>query len=445
MLRVNSKEVMQGDTFLALSGIDDDGHNHIEEAIDKGASCVIVQEGEYSVKTITTKDTRSYLARYLSELYAEKIKKISLIGVLGTRGKTTTAYLIYNLLNSLNKKCAYIGSKGFYIDEKVKNLNNITPDLYELYELINSAASAGCEYLVLEVTNHSLVQRRLDGLNFKYAVLTNIGKDSYKADLEDYINVELKLFESLKRSDYAIINGDDKYYDKFLNIKSNIILYGKKGTDYKISSVKLLENHSTFNLSVSGNKYEIDLPFPCDYNIYNYVCAFIIANKIGIKPEDIVLSTSYLNLPKDIYQVFEKDGKKVIVDNASLPSEVKNVINYAKKYAKGKILTVIGTKGTTDKEFRKLLGKTVLNGSDYVIFTNDNPYKEDFMDIINDMITSDNYEVVLDRKEAIKKGISLMESNDTLLVLGRGEDETQIIGSDNFPVNDINEVSKYMK
>lgn len=450
MLRVNSKDVMPGDTFLALRGSIRDGHDYINEAIDNGASCVIAQEGNYDVKTIIAKDTRTYLAKYLGELWSERLKKIELIAVAGTRGKTSSAYLTYSLLTSLGLKCAYVGSLGFYMESKVKSLNNTTPDLYELYDLINEAVNNECDYFVLEVTNLALKQRRLEGLKFKIAALTNVEKAKLDCNFsfEEYVNNEIKLFEKIKRYGYAIINNDDSEIDQFILPKNQNVLFGKKADNYKISNVQLYEDHSIFNLMVGGENLEITLPFPLEYNIYNYVISFIIASLVGYSTNEIILATPYLKLPKGIYQVFEKNDTKVIVDNASLPASVASVTKYAKKYTSGKIIIVIGCKGTTDKEFRQSLGKTVVEVSDYVIFTTDSPYKEEPEMIINDMIEGiekDNFEVIVERKEAIKKGIGMLMPNDTLLVLGRGTEEGLVIGSDSFSFSDITEVSKHMK
>lgn len=449
MLRVDSREVLPGDTFLALKGEERDGHDYIEHAIDMGATCVIAQEGNYDVKTILTKDTRVYLAKYLKELYADKLKKIELIGIAGARGKTTTAYLVYNLLNNCGKKCAYVGSKGFWVNNKIKDLNNITPDLYQFYELILEAVNNDCEYLVLEITNYALKQNRLDGLKFKFLAITN--SNIFKKEnilINDYIDVQTKIIDKIKGSGYILINCDDDYADKFINEKKRNILFGKKDCDYQLSCIKSFETYSVFKLKMLDIKLEIKLPLPCAYNIYNYLIAFIILDKVGIKIEKILSETSCLKMPEGIYHIFENENKKVIVDNASIPGEVKDVVNYARKYTEGKIISIIGIKGKVDEKTRKMLAKTITKVSDFVIFTTDNSYKESSDVLINDAISElsqENYEIILDRKLAIKKGINLISKGDTLMILGRGDEEYQIIDNEKFNFSDINEVSKQIK
>ena len=224
MLRVHSSTVMPGDTFLALRGIDDDGHNYIKEAIDKGASCIIAQEGDYPVKTIIEKDTRAYLAKYLNELYADKLKKVELIAISGANGKSSAAYLTYQLLNSLGTKCAYIGSLGFYVDDEKKDLKNTTPDLYELYELIIESVNRDCEYLVIEVSEAAMYQRRLEGLKFKYVAITNTDENL----LNTTNNPNILLLNKVKRYGYALINADGPAVNSLQLERNRHILFRMK-------------------------------------------------------------------------------------------------------------------------------------------------------------------------------------------------------------------------
>ncbi len=444
MLRVHSSMVMPGDTFLALRGVNDDGHNHIKEAIDKGATCIIAQEGDYPVKTIIEKDTRAYLAKYLNELYADKLKKVELIAIGGVNGKTSSAYLIYELLNSVDIKTAYIGSLGFLMDDKRKDLINTTPDLYELYELIIEAANNDCEYLVIEVSEVAMYQRRLEGLKFKYVAITNTAKST----LNNADNPNILLLNKLKRYGHAIINADDSAAINLQLEKNKNILFGMKKSDYQINDVHLYEDHSIFKLNDENKMIEINLPLPGKFNIYNYLIAYIIAKLIGIKSEDIILSTSYLKGPGGCYQIFKKDDSTVIVDNANNKERIINIVEKAKRDYKGKIYILIGSKGFLSKEERNNLGRTVIELGDYVIFTTDSPYGENPLNIINDMVEGlddSKYEIVVDRKEAIKKAINMLETNDTLLVLGRGSDNYQIIDNEKFPFNDVLEVTKYTK
>lgn len=444
MLRVHSNEVTPGDTFLALRGINNDGHNYINEAINKGATCIIAQEGDYPVKTIIEKDTRAYLAKYLNELYADKLKKIELIAIGGVNGKTSAAYLTYQLLNKLEHKCAYIGSLGFCLDDNVKNLKNTTPDLYELYELISEAVNEECEYLVIEVSEAAMLQRRLEGLKFKYVAITNTSTNV----LNMANNINIALLNKLKRYGYAIINADDEAANSLQLERNQNILFGMHKCDYQISDVHLYEDHSIFKLIDANKMTEINLPLAGKFNIYNYLVAYIIAVLIGVKAEEIILTTSYLKAPDGRYQIFKNDDSTVIVDNADTVERIKAVVTKTKKDFSGKLLILYGGNGNLEPENLQMLGKEILDFSDYTVFTINNPYHEKPEDIIQNMtngLDESKFEIVVDRKEAIKKAISILAPGDVLLVLGRGNAPYQFIDNEKLPFNDVDEVSKFTK
>ena len=445
MLKVNSKKVEKGDTFIAIKSKVRDGHDYIEDAIDHGAACIIAEKGEYSVKTIIVKDTRKYLADYLKELYKEKLEKIKLIGITGTNGKTTSSYFIYELLNSLSVKTAYIGTVGFYLNNKCTPLKNTTPDLYDLYEMMNEAADADVKVIVMEVSSQALDTRRVEGIKFNIAVFTNITEDhlDYHKTMDEYKKNKQKLFNNVK--DYAIINMDSKNSKDFINEKNKNVLFGIKDYEYKIGSIKLFPNQTVFKVNHNGKIKEITLPVPGIYNIHNYMNAYIICEKMGLNMDLVIQDTLKLKSPKGRYELI-KD--KVIVDYAHTPDAVENILKSVLQYSKGKIITVIGCGGDRDKKKRPLIGKIVTKYSDYVYFTSDNPRTENPNDIINDMVNKldkTNYEIIIEREDAIKKAISELKNDDMLLVLGKGHEIYQIIGKEKFPFNDTEIVKKYLK
>ncbi len=249
MLKVNSKKIEPGDTFIAIKSAERDGHDYIEDAIDRGAACIIAQRGDYRVKTIIVPDTRAYLANYLKDLYANKINKLKIIGITGTNGKTTSCYLIYELLNKLGIKTAYIGTIGFYLPDSHTPLTNTTPDLYELYELLAKAVDNECQVVAMEVSSQALDMRRLEGIEFDIVSFTNLTKEhlDYHNTMEEYEKAKLKLFKQVK--EYAIINIDDKYGKDFILSKNNNITIGKNAADYIINNLTLTNNQSTFTIT----------------------------------------------------------------------------------------------------------------------------------------------------------------------------------------------------
>ncbi len=450
MLKVNSKKIENGDTFIAIKSAVRDGHDFIEDAIDRGAACVIAERGEYSVKTIIVPDTRTYLANYLKELYADKIGKLKLIGITGTNGKTTSAFFMFQLLNRLNIRSAYIGTIGFYLPEKSRPLINTTPDLYDLYDMLTEAVDDDCEVMAMEVSSQALDTRRLEGIKFDMGCFTNLTQDhlDYHHTMEAYEQAKLTLFNNIKRAGNAVINMDDEHGKDFVLDNNKNILYGQGNYDYIISDIKLDNHGSTFKIIHDGETREIVLPIPGTYNIYNYLNAYILCDKLNLDMDDVVRETLYLKAPTGRYQIVSNDKISVIIDYAHTPDAVENIINSVREYCKGRIFTLIGCGGDRDKTKRPIMGALATKKSDYVIFTSDNPRTENPDEILNDIVKGlrkTNFEVISDRKDAIKKATSLLEDGDILLVLGKGHEDYQIIGTDKFHLSDFEEVSKYIK
>ncbi len=443
MLRVDSRKVEPGDTFLALTGPYTDGHDYINDAIDRGAACIIATHGEYSVKTIITEDTRTYLSNYLKELNLEKLEKIKLIGITGTTGKTVTGDLIYQLLNTLNMKTAYIGTNGFYIDGKIQKTSSSTPDIYEIYELINQAIDSECENIIIEASSKAMEQRHLEGLRFDIAIFTNFLAHQRK-DKENYLNTKIELFKMLKKNGIAIINKKDPYYEYFALPQNTNIFYGTLDSDYPLRKISSNYNYTEFSLGQN----RIKMPLIGPYNMYNYASAFIAVKTLGFDDETIISATLSLHPIDGRFESIKYKNSLIIIDYAYDIDTVNNVIKETKKIAQGRIITLIGCGGERRREKRPLIGKLVSENSDMAIFTTDNPRHENEEAIINDMIkdlNNDNYQVIISRKEAIKKGISLLENQDILLILGKGHEDSQIIGSDEFPFKDRDEVMKAIK
>lgn len=443
MLRVDSRKVKPGDTFLALPGPYKDGHDYIEDAIDKGAACIIATHGDYSVKTIITEDTRTYLSNYLRELNLEKMEKIKLIGITGTTGKTVTGDLIYQLLNNLNMKTAYIGTNGFCLDGKIRKISSSTPDLYELYELIGEAIDNNCKVIIIEVSSKAVKQRHIEGLRFDIAIFTNFVAHLRK-DKEEYLNTKIELFKMLKRDGYAIINKKDSYYEYFSLPQNNNIYYGTADSNYPLKTIN--SNYALTEFNLGNNTIKIPLIGP--FNMYNYAPAFISAKILGFADESIVSATLSIHPTDGRFETIKYKEGLVIIDYAYTPNDVNTVIKETKKIAQGKIITIIGCGGERRKDKRPLLGKIVTENSDFAIFTSDNPRHENEEDIINDItkeLEKDNYISIVSRKEAIKKGISMLKEKDILLILGKGHEDYQIIGSDEFPFKDSKEVMKIIK
>ena len=441
MLRVNSKKIKPGDTFLALEGPYTNGHDYIDEAIDKGAACIIATHGEYPVKTIITEDTRTYLSNYLKELNLEKLEKLKLIAVSGTYGKTTTAGIIYQLLNNLNIKTASITTNGFTIDGKITKTSSSTPDIYELYELIGQAADAGCEVVIIETSSKAISERHIEGLRFDVAIFTNFIPNENN---DKYLQEKIEPFKMLKKTGYAIINNEDPYYEYFLLPQNTNILYGGQNSNYPLNIINVGYEYTEFTIKENT----IKIPLAGKFYAYNYVPAYIIAKNMNIDEETLKSVSLSLHPVDGRFDTLKYKDSLIAIDYAYDLDTIKNIIQKTKEISKGKIITVIGSGGEHHQNQRPLIGKFLTENTDYVIFTTDNPRYENEEEIINDLttnLTKDNFQKITNRKEAIKTGIGLLENEDVLLILGKGHEDYQIFGSDEFPFKDRDEELKNIK
>lgn len=445
-IKTDSRKIKDGDIFVALNTFND-GHKYVEDAIKKGAKKVIVNGGNYDVETIIVPDTKEYLINHLKNNYYSQIKDLKLIGITGTNGKTTTAYLLWQALNKLGHKCAYIGTIGFYIDDKVKDLPNTTPEIIDVYEMLIECTQKNCEYVVMEVSSHALDQRRLEGLLFDYAIFTNLTGDhlDYHKSMGNYALAKQKLFNMLKDDRKGIINIDDKYHEYFL--KENYLTYGFNDSNFKIIDYNIkLKNK--FTLNIAGKNYDFESNLLGKYNIYNITCVIAVLYDLNIDIEVIKFLVSTLKPPKGRMEIVNYDTNKIIIDYAHTPDAVENIINATKEYATGKIYTIIGCGGNRDKMKRPIMASIATNNSNYVIFTSDNPRDEEPEDIIKDMIynlENNNYEIEINREKAINKGIQKLDKNDILLLLGKGHEEYQIIKGEKTYFSDLEKVVDFIR
>ena len=446
-IKTNSKRIKKGDTFIALKGMTYDGHDYIEEAIENGAEKIICEHGEYNVQTIIVPSTKEYLNNYLDINYYNKIKDITLIGITGTNGKTTSCYFIYELLKMLDVKCAYIGTIGFFIDKKERDLNNTTPEILELYEMFLECKSRGVNVIVMEVSSHALELDRVHGLKFNYVCFTNLTVDHllFHKTMDNYLNAKKKLFNMLKKDAISITNVDDKYKDNFL--LDDTITYGESKSDFNIIKYKLKLDKTIYKLRYNNKNYKVKMNVIGKYNIYNSLVAIIVLVNMGYNIKKVIKLFKRIKLPSGRLDMIKYKKNVIFVDYAHTPDAVKNVLTNAIKFKKNKIYTIIGCGGNRDKTKRKDMGIIATELSDYVIFTNDNPRNEDEMKIVNDMINgiiNENYEVILDRSKAIKRGIDLLNKKDILFILGKGHEEYQLINGIKHHFSDKEEVLNYI-
>lgn len=450
-LQTDSRKVKNGDVFVALKGINSDGHDYINSAIEKGAIKIIASEKkEYLNDNIIeyVDDTSVYLQQLLVKEYLPYINQLKLIGVTGTNGKTTTCYLIYQMLKELNIKSAYIGTIGFYYNEHQRELNNTTPELLEMYKMLIETYNNNVTHVVMEVSSHALEQERIFGLKFIVAGFTNLTQDhlDYHGTMENYLNAKLKLLNYLEKNSKIIVNVDDDYSKYFLI--ENFVTIGKKDANFKIIKDEFLTNKTQIEFLYDQNKYSVTTNLISHFNVYNYLTALAITKQLGFSIEQIIKITNKIYPPKGRVESIEVNGGVAIIDYAHTPDAVSKIINAFLENKKGKIVTVIGCGGDRDPLKRPIMGNIASNLSDYVIFTNDNPRTENPDKIILDIlkgVNKKNYTVEKDRKKAIFQGLELIKKNDVLLILGKGHEDYQEINHLKNHFSDKEVVFEYLK
>lgn len=449
-LKTDSRKVKPGDTFIAIRNVNTDGHDFIEKAIANGATKIICEEGNYDVETIHVDDTRTYLKNYLYQNYYPVLKDMNLIGVTGTNGKTTICYMIYQMLMMLNHPCAYMGTIGFYYNKQFLPMVNTTPDVDLLYDLFLKAHEAGCQTLVMEVSSHALAKDRIYGLEFDEVAFTNLTQDhlDYHKTIENYAAAKRKLFTKTRGDKIAVINGDDPHVATFtLNDNQNIMISDKQG-DLIIKEIEFTHLGTHFTFQYLEKRYQTTINMVGRYNVYNYLTALLLIHHLGYEIEDILKLNENLKAPCGRMELIKYGSKGIFVDYAHTPDAILNVLKSAQEFKKGKIVTIVGCGGDRDPLKRPIMGKTATDNSDYVIVTSDNPRTEEPQKIIDGILTGiekENYEVVIDRRQAIIRAMDLLEENDILMILGKGHEDYQILGTKKVHFSDQEEVLNYIR
>ena len=444
-IKSDSRKIKNNDIFVALKGISSNGDDYVPKAIENGASKIITEsDNKYSVETIKVSDSRIYLENYLKDNYSKYLDEMTLIGITGTNGKTTTSYLIYQMLNKLNIKCAYIGTIGFYMEDKVCSLPNTSPDICDLYDLIITAYDNGYKTIVIEVSSQGLDMNRFNTIKFDYALFTNLTQDhlDYHKTMENYSIAKRKLFDSLKENGLSILNIDDDYNK--LYVTKNTVYYGTGESDYNIRDIKLGFN-TTYKLNTKSGDYIIKSNLIGKYNVYNLTLAIALVNKMGVDINKIINILDSVNAPNGRMDIVKYNSNIIAIDYAHTPDAMENIYNTIKEVSNGNIYTVFGCTGSRDRLKRPIMMKIACSNSKFAIVTSDDLHDEEFSQIISDMLKNNkymNFEVIQDRGKAILKGINLLNKGDILLILGKGHEDFIIIKDKKIPFNDKEEVNK---
>ena len=437
---IDSRKVEQGHLFMAMRGTQTDGHKYIPTAIEKGAVAILCEElpAELSndVTYVRVADTEEATGIVATHFYGDPTNKLKLVGVTGTNGKTTIATLLYNIFRSFGFKVGLLSTVCNYIDGKAIPTDHTTPDPITLNQLLGQMADEGCAYAFMEVSSHSIAQKRIAGLKFAGGIFTNLTRDhlDYHKTVENYLKAKKKFFDDMPKDAFSLTNLDDKNGMVMVqNTASHIHTYSLRTlADFK---GKVLESHLE-GMLLEFNKRELAVHFLGQFNASNLLAVFGAAVLLGRSEEEVLVALSNLHPVAGRLETFHSPkGYTATVDYAHTPDALVNVLSSIQGVlnGKGNIITVVGAGGNRDKGKRPIMAKEAARRSDRVIITSDNPRFEEPQDIINDMLAGlDEQDMqktlsIADRKEAIRTACMLAQKGDVILVAGKGHEDYQEI------------------
>lgn len=439
-VNINSRLIEKGHLFVAMKGTQVDGHRFIANAVESGAVAVLCEdmpaEPAEGVTYVQVESTEDAVGKVATMFYGEPSKKLKLVGVTGTNGKTTIATLLYNMFTKLGHKCGLLSTVcNYIIDEKIP-ADHTTPDPIELNSLLARMVDAGCEYAFMECSSHAIAQKRIGGLHFAGGLFTNLTRDhlDYHKTFENYRDAKKAFFDELPKTAFAITNADDKNGMVMVqNTKAVVKTYSTRTmADFK---GRLLECHfEGMYLEIDGR--EVGVQFIGKFNLSNLLAVYGAAVMLGQKPEDILLVLSTLHSVNGrLEPIRSPEGFTAIVDYAHTPDALKNVLNAIHEVlnGRGNVITVCGAGGNRDKGKRPLMAQEAVAQSDRVIITSDNPRFEEPQDIINDMLAGLNAQQmkkvisIADRREAIRTACMMANKGDVVLIAGKGHEDYQEI------------------
>lgn len=445
----DSRNVSENTLFICIKGFNSDGHKYIQSAIEKGAKAFLVQD---DIKIdgytfIRVNDTRSSMAKVADNFYNHPSKKLGVIGVTGTNGKTSITTFLSEILKANNNKVGLIGTIKIFDGEKDVESNSTTPESVDLQSCFNTMVNNNCDYCAMEVSSHSLVLNRVDETDFKLGLFTNLTPDhlDFHKDLEDYRQAKEKLF--YKTSVANIINIDDeggkKIYENIKSLKTPVYTYGiDNKADFMAKDIHISASGVSYKLITPTYEEDVFIPVPGKFTVYNTLAVIAACYMLNIDKDVVLKALKDTNGVAGRFETVQNDkGISVIVDYAHTPDALENILNTAKEFVKGNIITIFGCGGDRDATKRPLMGKISQKLSDTCIVTSDNPRTEDPKLIIDDILDgldkeNRNYKVIIDRKEAIEEAIKMAKKDDVVIIAGKGHENYQIIGKNKHHFDD---------
>ena len=438
---IDSRRIAPGHLFVAIKGTQTDGHAYIAKATELGAAAVLCEDLPAEVKEgvtyVTVESTESAVGPVATLFNGDPSRKLKLVGVTGTNGKTTIATLLYKMFRQMGHRCGLLSTVCNYIEDEAIPASHTTPDPIELNALLARMADAGCEYVFMECSSHAIAQKRIGGLKFAGGLFTNLTRDhlDYHKTFENYRDAKKAFFDTLSKDAFAITNADDKN-GMFMvqNTKARVKTYSTRSmADFK---ARIIECHFE-GMYLEIDNHEVGVQFIGKFNVSNLLAVYGAAVMLGKQPEEILVVMSTLkSVSGRLEPIRSQNGEyTAIVDYAHTPDALENVLCAIHEVldGKGRVITVCGAGGNRDKGKRPLMAREAVKQSDIVIITSDNPRFEEPQDIINDMLAGINTQQMkkvmtnIDRREAIRTACMMARKGDVILVAGKGHEDYQEI------------------
>lgn len=448
-IKTNSKQVKQGDLFICTDAKTMDRHLFIDDAINNGASTVIVKKdvGNKNIPIIKVDNPNDTFVDIINRFYGYPTKKLNMIGITGTDGKTTVATIISQLIAN----CAYIGTNGIFYKDYKEKTPNTTPGLDKTFPLFSDMVDKGVKSVAMEVSSEGLLYERVKGIEFDCSVITNITKEHLNTHktLENYIDCKCELFRNTKGS--CILNKDDEHYlEVYKNCNGKVYTYGKDSdNDLYFKDVTLYTDKTEFKIVYQNKEYFIVSPLIAMFNVYNLCASILALLSLGYNIEDLISNIKDIKVSGRLESIELGQNFKVIVDYAHTPNGISKLLEFIHSLNYNKLIVVFSEPGERDRSKRPDKGYNVITNCDHAIITSQDPRGENPMDIANDLLVKvkeyNNYEIILDRSDAIKKAVEMANKDDIVLIIGKGSENYQILNDKIIEFCDVDEVIKHLK
>lgn len=453
---IDSRKAKAGSLFVCIKGMTVDGHSFISSAYKNGCRAVVIEEETNNIPSDMTvysvRSSRVALNFISDRLYDHPSKKLRMLGITGTNGKTSSTYFLESILSAYNKKVGVIGTIEIRIGGQKRDIDfatSTTPDTVELQKMLAMMADEGVDDVVMEVSSHSLQLNKVDAIEFEGAVFTNLTQDhlDFHKTMEEYCKAKARLFKMCKK---GFINADDPWAEKIMDgAKCDITTFAvENDADVKADNIVYRPDGIDFDVLLNGERYSFSIGIPGRFTLYNALGVIACAHGIGV-PMDIIKEgiSRVKGVPGRIEAVKNNLGFNVIVDYAHTPDGLENIIKAVREFTKGRVITVFGCGGDRDRTKRPKMGDISGRLSDFTIITSDNPRTEVPEKIIDDIepavkaVTS-NYEKITDRKEAIVRAINIAKPDDTVIIAGKGHENYEIFKDRTIRFDDREEAAK---